>query len=104
MGVTCEEAENGQEALVAVGATGHFDLMLLDLNMPVMDGWGFLREIEIVFPFLRKLPDLYVLTSSISPHDVARVRSISFVKDYYVKPLTREQFTWLINCSEQVYS
>jgi two-component system chemotaxis response regulator CheY len=38
MGVTCEEANNGQEALAALGSMGPFDLMLLDANMPVMSG------------------------------------------------------------------
>jgi two-component system, chemotaxis family, chemotaxis protein CheY len=37
MGVVCEEARNGQEALLALNAEA-FDLMLLDLNMPVMNG------------------------------------------------------------------
>ena len=37
MGVVCEEARNGQEALSALNAEA-FDLMLLDLNMPVMNG------------------------------------------------------------------
>jgi two-component system, chemotaxis family, chemotaxis protein CheY len=38
MGATCEEAENGREALQAVEGDAVFDLILLDLNMPVMDG------------------------------------------------------------------
>jgi two-component system, chemotaxis family, chemotaxis protein CheY len=37
MGVACEEARNGEEALSALHAEA-FDLMLLDLNMPVMNG------------------------------------------------------------------
>lgn len=38
MGIDCEEAVNGREALRIVGAGAAFDLMLLDLNMPVMNG------------------------------------------------------------------
>ena len=37
MGVACEEARDGQEALSALNSE-EFDLMLLDLNMPVMNG------------------------------------------------------------------
>jgi two-component system chemotaxis response regulator CheY len=38
MGVVCEEAVNGDEALRLLRAEDEFDLMLLDLNMPVMNG------------------------------------------------------------------
>ena len=34
----CEEARNGEEALAVLRADEAFDLMLLDLNMPVMNG------------------------------------------------------------------
>jgi two-component system chemotaxis response regulator CheY len=38
MGVVCAEAVNGQEALAALSREEAFDLMLIDLNMPVMNG------------------------------------------------------------------
>ena len=38
MGMECKEAGNGEEALAALRAEEVFDLMLLDLNMPVMNG------------------------------------------------------------------
>jgi two-component system, chemotaxis family, chemotaxis protein CheY len=38
MGVSCEEAVNGSEALTVLAATDGFDLMLLDVNMPEMNG------------------------------------------------------------------
>ena len=38
MGVACEEAVNGSEALTVLAARQEFDLMLLDVNMPVMNG------------------------------------------------------------------
>ena len=46
MGVTCEEARDGQQALVALSGTEHFDLMLLDLNMPVMNGLECVRTLR----------------------------------------------------------
>ena len=38
MGVVCEEAANGSDALTVLAAQQEFDLMLLDVNMPVMNG------------------------------------------------------------------
>lgn len=38
MGITCEEAVNGSNALEILAAAQAFDLMLLDVNMPVMNG------------------------------------------------------------------
>jgi two-component system chemotaxis response regulator CheY len=38
MGISCEEAVNGSKALEVLAAAQAFDLMLLDVNMPVMNG------------------------------------------------------------------
>jgi len=38
MGVVCEEAVDGNDALEMLAAAQNFDLMLLDVNMPVMNG------------------------------------------------------------------
>ena len=42
-GVKCDEAENGMEALEKVQAT-QYDLCLVDINMPVLDGYSFVRR------------------------------------------------------------
>lgn len=38
MGIACEEAVDGSDALTVLAAQQAFDLMLLDVNMPVMNG------------------------------------------------------------------
>jgi CheY-like chemotaxis protein len=45
-GLRVVEAENGREALDYVLAHGVPDLILLDMNMPVMNGWDFARELR----------------------------------------------------------
>jgi CheY-like chemotaxis protein len=52
-GWTPLEAENGQEALKRLRVV-HPDLIILDMLMPIMDGWQFLRE------FRRAMPDFAV--------------------------------------------
>jgi two-component system chemotaxis response regulator CheY len=46
MGLSCEEAEDGQEALQVLAQARRFDYMLLDVNMPVMDGMECVKELR----------------------------------------------------------
>lgn len=61
-------------------------LVLLDLNMPVMNGWELLNElaksnVEI---------NIILVTSSDDPHDRKKAEQYPLVKDYLVKPLSKE--------------
>jgi CheY-like chemotaxis protein len=63
------------------------EVILLDLNMPVMDGWQFLNELsKYDFKELKKTT-LYIVSSSINPADIERSKAISMVKDFLVKPI-----------------
>lgn len=68
------------------------DIMFLDLNMPVMDGWEFLSEfIKIKNNFDKKII-LYVVSSSIDPRDLERAKSFNMVTDYLIKPIELKKF------------
>lgn len=45
-GFEVDEAENGRDALAHIDAGRHPSLIVLDLMMPIMDGWEFLRQIQ----------------------------------------------------------
>jgi CheY-like chemotaxis protein len=63
------------------------EVILLDLNMPIMDGWQFLTELsKFDFPELKKTT-LYIVSSSINPADLERSKAISMVKDFLIKPI-----------------
>lgn len=66
------------------------DVILLDLNMPVMDGWEFLEAYSPIRPLLCKSIRVYVLTSSIDDTDKERVNKFDFVAGYLTKPLTND--------------
>ncbi|WP_316839106.1 response regulator [Pedobacter gandavensis] len=68
------------------------DVIFLDLSMPIMDGWEFLEEYTVVEPRIRKTIILYIVSSSISPHDIERSRNFSVVSDFIIKPLNKERF------------
>src|SRR5690554_1380839 len=68
------------------------EVILLDINMPILDGWGFLEEFILLKPHLEKRIAIYMVTTSISPHDFERAKNISEVSDFIVKPITKTGF------------
>jgi len=63
------------------------DVIFLDLNMPVMDGWMFLDVFEKLQPGLKKPIPVYVLSSSIAEKDIARANQNKLVVSFLGKPL-----------------
>lgn len=68
------------------------DIILLDLNMPILDGWEFLAEYQKIFPKITKQIHLYLLSSSISPYDMDKAKQIPEVTEFVTKPLSKDSF------------
>ena len=66
------------------------DIMLLDINMPVMDGWMFLQEYEQLKDKLSKPIKIFLASSSIDTKDTERAKENPNLVDYIIKPLTQE--------------
>jgi len=85
--------EDAQDALLLLKqnlAAQHFQLpdkIFLDINMPITDGWDFLDELNRL-NFNGHTCDVYMLTSSVSPFDIAKSRTYGMVRDFISKPLT----------------
>lgn len=92
LGALAEEVEsalNGRQALALLqNNTGPLpEVILLDLTMPEMDGFGFLEEVKkLNLPGIEDVP-IIVITSSINPKDSERVRELGVVH-YLVKPIS----------------
>lgn len=67
------------------------EIILLDLSMPIMNGWQFLEEYAKLNPTIGKKITIYICSSSISPDDITRAKTISEVSDYIIKPITKEK-------------
>jgi CheY-like chemotaxis protein len=96
-----EVFRNGKEAInYLIENAENLDLLpeviFLDLFMPEMDGWQFLEEYKKIKSKIGKPITIYIITSSISPEDISRAKSISEVSDYIIKPVTRENFIEII--------
>ena len=64
------------------------DVILLDLNMPVIDGWGFLEKFDRIKASLAKEIKIFIVSSSVDEKDISRSQSYSSVKGFISKPLT----------------
>ncbi|KQS48568.1 MULTISPECIES: response regulator [Flavobacterium] len=88
--------ENGHDAIEGLkenskNGTTLPDLILLDINMPVMDGWQFLEEFRKIKGSLNKETVIYMVSSSNSPFDLDKAKDFpNEIKDYFLKPVCLE--------------
>ncbi|MBU0941360.1 MAG: response regulator transcription factor [Bacteroidetes bacterium] len=92
--------ENGKEAYESLKAIilanePQPDIILLDLNMPVWDGWQFLDEF-IQIPN-KKTITIYIITSSVDPADVQKAKKYDAISSYIVKPITTAELKKILN-------
>ena len=66
----------------------HPDMIFLDINMPMMNGWEFLEQYNQLDKELHSKAIVIMLTTSQNPDDEEKARAWNFVVDYVTKPLT----------------
>ena len=84
---------NGESALNELGSLVQEgkklpDVILLDLNMPVMDGWVFLDDFVKIPNHNQEHLSLYILSSSINPSDIEKAKNYPIVNNFISKPVT----------------
>ncbi|MBA4276151.1 response regulator [Flavobacterium sp.] len=84
---------NGKEALNTLKSTiGEIDLLpdiiLLDINMPVMDGWEFMEEIKMIKSKISKKIIIYIVSSSIAIEDKNKSKTFADIIGYIPKPIS----------------
>lgn len=66
------------------------NIIFLDLDMPLMDGFQFLGEFAKLSDVTKATCKIVMLTSSINPQDLDQSKKFPAVKLYLNKPLSRE--------------
>src|SRR3954447_147603 len=90
-------AENGREALEHLGRSDPPALILLDLDMPVMDGWTFRHE-QLKDPALAKIPTVLLTASSDNYKSVKDLPGVSIFPKPFDMPRLLETIASL--CSK----
>lgn len=71
-------------------------ILLLDINMPEMDGWEFLERFEKLDEELKEQIRIYILSSSVDERDKHRAAQNKYVVDYLLKPLKKDVIAQLL--------
>ena len=92
--------ENGKDAYDSLKATilanePQPEVILLDLNMPIWDGWQFLDEF-IKIPNDKSIT-IYIITSSVDPADVEKAKKYDAISSYIVKPITATELKKILS-------
>lgn len=69
------------------------DFILLDLNMPLFNGFDFLEEFELITLHIKDKPEILIVTCSINPEEKTKCFRYNSVTKFIQKPLAREAIT-----------
>ncbi|MGF1555376.1 response regulator [Paucihalobacter sp.] len=100
---------NGQEALYGILDNKDNpellpDVILLDINMPIMDGWEFLEAFIEVKWQLSKQITIFMASSSIANQDIEKSKLYKEVSDYLVKPINTQKLEEILKLKYKVTS
>jgi CheY-like chemotaxis protein len=97
--VIVEESENGEIGLSNLANQTDLGLrtvVFLDINMPVLNGWEFLEQIEKSNFYNFTQLEIYMVSSSTNERDILKAKDFDFIKGFIIKPLSKENLQGII--------
>lgn len=73
------------------------DIVFLDINMPVMDGWEFLDHYHELPPEVKAGQLVVMLTTSLNPDDKTRAEKNGFVNKFMIKPFKKQDLFKIVD-------
>lgn len=95
--IPCENGKVGLDKLRDHLKASSECIILLDLNMPVLDGWGFLDEMQSSQLSANQNLAVYILSSSTDKGDLERAKQYAMVRKFYHKPLNSSDIIEILN-------
>lgn len=89
-----QSVKNGKELLDAV-ETQNYDVILLDINMPIMDGIQAVTELRQHADAVKKATPVIAITGNAANHSVDYLKSVGFT-EYLQKPLNFDHLVELV--------
>jgi len=95
---TIRSFQNGKEAITAlkeiISSNESFpNIILLDIEMPILDGWGFMEEMDVLKSRINAEIQIYISSSSIAVEDRERAKNNSSILGYMCKPISIDDLT-----------
>ncbi|GBF22143.1 response regulator of RpoS [Arenibacter sp. NBRC 103722] len=77
-------------------ADEHLYYILLDINMPIMDGWKFLEAIEKIDFIKTEKVSIHIVSSSVDDSDIEKSKKYDLVQGFLHKPLSADRIKSII--------
>lgn len=86
--------ENGKEAMAYINGNRDKtdllpDVIFLDINMPVMNGWDFITAYRQVMSTLSKQAPVIMVSSSVDDRDISKAEGSEIISEYITKPISK---------------
>jgi CheY-like chemotaxis protein len=78
------------------------DVILLDINMPGMDGWEFIDHLAAIGNEHLDRIDVFMVSSSIDRSDIEKAKQTKGIKNYIIKPVSDEDLGKVLNLEQTI--
>jgi CheY-like chemotaxis protein len=72
------------------------EIIFLDINMPIMDGWSFLKNYSRIQNINPNATFIYLVSSSKNPLDILKAKEFCQISGFITKPLQKDQLIYVL--------